>query len=131
MQSGNLGAAQDALALLATCLDQAVIDNGRFELAGLLTLAEDPPSSIFINRYQGPLSRSRTFSQLADPKWVTVALAYVKEQDVIATKRQELTGNVPDKPHAEAKAKNQPKRRAKGGGRGGGAQKNQDAEEEQ
>eukprot|EP00435_Cladocopium_sp_Y103_P073843 s4_g45.t1 len=58
LQSDNLGAAKDSLALLATCLDQAVLDGGRFDLAALLTLQEDPPSAIFINRQQSSLSRA-------------------------------------------------------------------------
>eukprot|EP00435_Cladocopium_sp_Y103_P032998 s1823_g8.t1 len=43
LQTDNLGAAKDAAALLAVGLDQAVLDGGRFDLAALLTLQEDPP----------------------------------------------------------------------------------------
>lgn len=35
MQAENPGAAKDALALLAVCIDQAVLDGGRFDLADL------------------------------------------------------------------------------------------------
>eukprot|EP00435_Cladocopium_sp_Y103_P020515 s2882_g5.t1 len=90
LQADNIGAAKDAVALLAVCLDQAVLDGGRFDLAALLTLQEDPPSSIFVNRHQSSLSRSKAFSQLADQKWVTVALAFIKELEVISSKRLEL-----------------------------------------
>lgn len=124
LQSDNLGAARDATALLAVCLDQAVIDNGRFDLAALLTLQEDPPSSIFINRQQSTLSRSRTFSHLADQRWVTVALAFIKELEVINSKRLEITGGVggggpkgQGSSDPQPKGKAQPKRVAKGRGK--------------
>eukprot|EP00435_Cladocopium_sp_Y103_P014245 s1713_g3.t1 len=125
MQSENYGAARDSLALLAVCLDQAVLDGGRFDLAALLTLQEDPPSSIFINRQTSTLSRARAFSQLADQKWITVALAFIKELDTIQTKRQELS-SASSGPSAKTqasqeghpKAKSHPKKKAKGGGKG-------------
>eukprot|EP00435_Cladocopium_sp_Y103_P017169 s1714_g4.t1 len=141
LQSGNTGAAKDATALLAVCLDQAVLDGGRFDLAALLTLQEDPPSTIFVNRQQSSLSRARAFSQLADQRWVTTALAFVKELDLIQSKRQELSGQNAASAKAQAsaeptaKAKPQAKRKGKGAqkGAGGGQQPQQqhpEAEEE-
>ena len=123
MQAENMGAAQDALALLAVCLDQAVLDNGKFDLAALLTLQEDPPSTIFVNRQQSTLSRTRAFSPLADQRWVTVALAFIKELDVITTKRQEITSSAPSNQRggtegAPARKQTPPPKRKKGGGRG-------------
>eukprot|EP00435_Cladocopium_sp_Y103_P041189 s1447_g11.t1 len=137
LQAGNVGAAQDATALLAVCIDQAVLDGGRFDLAALLTLQEDPPSAIFINRQQSSLSRARAFSQLADQKWVTTALAFVKELDLIQTKRQELSGQAAGsqkgQPSSEpsSKARAQPKRKGKGAAKGQQQSgQNQEAEEE-
>ena len=135
MQAENHGAAKDALALLAVCIDQAVLDNGRFDLAALLTLQEDPPSSIYVNRQQSSLSRTRAFSPLADQRWITVALAFVKELDVIQTRRLELTAGSTGNPKASnepaAKPKQQPKRKGKGGGKGASNQGQvQDGEEE-
>lgn len=132
LQAENLGAAKDALALLATCLDQVVLDGGRFDLAALLTLQEDPPSGIYVNRHQSTLSRARAFTQLADQRWVTVALAFIKELDVLTTKRQELTGGQSQQKALAGdpapKAKGQPKRKGKAQGKG---QSNaQEAEEE-
>lgn len=122
MQAENHGAAKDALALLAVCIDQAVMDGGRFDLASLLTLQEDPLISIYINRQQSSLSRARAFSPLADQRWVTVALAFVKELGVILSKRLELTGAVPGSSKAQpseaaAKSKLMPKKKGKGGGK--------------
>ena len=136
LQAGNTGAAQDATALLAVCIGQAVLDGGRFDLAALLTLQEDPPSAISVNRQQSVLARSRAFSQLADQKWVTTALAFVKELDLINVKRQELsgqaTGSQKGQPSSEpsAKPKAQAKRKGKGNAKGQTASYAQEAEEE-
>jgi hypothetical protein len=91
LQVGNVAAARDSAALLAVCLDQAMLDQGKFDLALLLTLQEDPPSSIFTHRQTSTLSKARAFSPLAAQQWVTVALAYVKELDLISAKRLEMT----------------------------------------
>jgi hypothetical protein len=133
LQVGNVEAAKDTLGLLAVCIDQAVLDGGRFDLAALLTLQEDPPSSIYVNRHQGVQSRSRSFTPLADQRWVTVALAYVKELDLINSKRQELTNQgtrASNQQEGAPKAKPFPKRKGRGQGRGGGHQQQAEAEEE-
>eukprot|EP00435_Cladocopium_sp_Y103_P055327 s564_g18.t1 len=117
----NVGAAKDTIALLAVTLEQACLDNGRLDLATLLCLQEDPPSAIFQNRILSATSRARSFAPLADQRWVTSALAFLKELEVISSKRVELTGG--GKPGSEtsseapkAKAKAQPKRKGKGKG---------------
>ena len=93
LQVGNIPAARDHIALLAVTVDQAALDNGRFDLANLLCLQEEPPSTVFTHKQASALSKTRAFSPLADQKWVTVALAYIKELDVITAKRLELTSN--------------------------------------
>eukprot|EP00435_Cladocopium_sp_Y103_P010558 s305_g2.t1 len=126
LQMENLAGARDAAALLAVTLDQAALDNGRFDLASLLCLQEEPPSTVFSHKPATILSKARAFSPLADQRWVTVALAYVKELDLISSKRLELTS----KPAAfggdkagEPSAKPKPFPKKKGrGGKGGGAQ---------
>lgn len=92
MMSNNGPASRDALALLAVMVEQMVMDNGRIEVASLLVLQEDPPASIFTNRQVVATSRSRSFSPLADQRWITVALAFLREMDLIASKRLEFTG---------------------------------------
>lgn len=85
-------------------------DGGKFDLAQVLVLQDDLPSSVFINRQAGTLSRSKSFSPLADARWITVALAYLKEMDTIQTKRQELAAAKPrgDAASLHAKTKAQP-----------------------
>eukprot|EP00435_Cladocopium_sp_Y103_P053192 s698_g17.t1 len=122
LQTENWGAARDAAALLAVTLDQAALDNAKFDLALLLCLQEEPPVTIFSHRQQNPLSKTRAFSPLADQKWVTVALAYIKELDVISAKRVEVTGQTAaasfgSGSNEKPKAKATPKKKGKGAGK--------------
>ena len=56
MMAQNFPAATDGLALLAVTIEQVSLDGGRMELATLLCLHEDPPSSIFMPTVKvGPL----------------------------------------------------------------------------
>eukprot|EP00435_Cladocopium_sp_Y103_P067464 s89_g30.t1 len=139
LQADNIGAAKDATALLAVAIDQAVLDGGKFDLASLLTLQEEPPSTIYVHRQQSSLARARAFSPLADQRWVTVALAFLKELDVITSKRLELTASGPGaKPAGGAgdpnpKTRPAPKRKGKGGGKQGnkGQDNQHEGEEDQ
>lgn len=125
MMAGNTGGAQDTVALLAVMLEQMVPDGGRMEVAGLLCLQEDVPSSVFTNRQLASTSRARSFAPLADQRWITVALQYLREMDLIASKRAEFAGgkasgsgaNQEDDPLPKPKPK--PKYRPRGRGRGG------------
>lgn len=92
LMEDNINAAKDTIALLAVTLEQGVLDGGRLEIASLLCLQEDVPSGVFMNRQLSATSRSRSFAPLADQRWITCALAFLKEMDVIANKRQEFTG---------------------------------------
>ncbi len=90
LQMENMEGARDCIALLAVMLEQASLDGGRLDLGQILTLSEDPPAAVFTNRQVAQLSKARAFSPLADQKWVTTALAYIKELDTITTKRTEM-----------------------------------------
>ena len=124
MMAGQMDAAMDTVALLAVTIEQACLDGGRMDLATLLCLQEDAPASIFVNRQMMSTSRTRAFAPLADQRWVTCALAFLKELEVISNKRVELLGQSrssetsSDPPAAKPKpkAKGNPKR--KGGGKG-------------
>ena len=119
LQDDNYNGARDATALLAVCIEQAVMDNGKFELASVLCLLDDLPSNIFVNRNAGALSRSKSFAPLADQRWITVSLAYLKELDTIQTKRLEIGATsskekTPSTPQPAAKAKGGAKKKGKG-----------------
>ena len=97
------------------------MDNGRFDLAHVLTLAEELPASVFMHKAPGTLSRARAFPVLADQKWIIVALAYLKELDTITAKRIEMgstskQGSFGKSQWEDApKAKLQPKKKGKVG----------------
>ncbi|CAE7546574.1 unnamed protein product [Symbiodinium sp. CCMP2592] len=97
LMSGNTSGAADSLALLALYLDQATLDQGSTTIAWLLTLLQDPPQSLFTDSQAPPGISVQPFSQLADQKWITSALGFLKEMDLIATRRQEAKAK-PKKP---------------------------------
>ena len=76
------------------------------------------------NRQLSMTSRPRSFALLADQKWITCSLAFLKELEVISAKRTELAnptkGNDPfGEPSGggpRPKAKGQPKKKGKGKG---------------
>ncbi|CAK0891767.1 unnamed protein product, partial [Prorocentrum cordatum] len=79
---GEYDQATDVVALTMVAQEQATLGHERWTTAWLLTLQEDPPSAMLSRRTeQAPL---RGFSALADPGWTTVALAYLKELDVLS-----------------------------------------------
>ena len=86
----NVLAAKDILALTIVMVEQACLDNGRFEVAQVVSLMEDPPASVFTMRQGGQMSRARAFAPLADQRWITVALSFLKELDTISSKRSEF-----------------------------------------
>ena len=117
LQTENVTAAQDALALLFVFLEQLVMDGGKMDVAILLALAEDPPANLFSNRAFASSARNWAFAATADQRWVTVALQYLKELDVIQTRRTEATKEQKsDLPTSEATGG--PKKKKKGSGKG-------------
>lgn len=119
LQMGNVEAAKDTVSLLAVMLEQATLDGGRLDLGQILTMADDPPAAIFTNKQVAQISRAKAFSPLADQRWVTVSLAYIKELDTITTKRLELVGGqssgstAGEDPSQKGKGKGAPKKKTK------------------
>ena len=113
LQQENWQGAKDAAALLTVCLEQSALD-GSMDVGLLLSLAEDPPSGVFTNRSLAPLSRGKAFAPLADQRWITVALSFIRELDVISQRRSDVVGgsksSAPDaNANPKTKAKGQPK----------------------
>ena len=140
MQEDNHLAAKDAAALLFVCLEQAAMDNGNLQVGLLLALTEDPPASLFSARSLAMGAHPRPFAPTANQRWITTALQYLKELDVISTRRTEVTGNkqATDGGSASSNAQpsNQPSTKKKPKGKGGGKNKGaaastQPVEEEQ
>ena len=95
--SNQTEGAKDVLALAIVMIDQLVSDSGRADLGWILTLQEDPPSTVFSSP-QHSSGSVRVCSHLADPKWVAVALSYVKEMGTLASRRAEVPRSQPSGP---------------------------------
>ena len=86
LQEDNVLAAKDSLALLFVMLEQAAMDGGSLQVGLLLALVEDPPQSLFSMRSVAMGAHPRPFAPTANQRWITSALQYLKEMDVISTK---------------------------------------------
>ncbi|CAK9024640.1 unnamed protein product [Durusdinium trenchii] len=89
MLNGDNKGAQELLALTMVTIEQAAQDNGKWEVAWILSLQEDPPPGLFMARPASTNPRLRAFSPLCPPEWAATALSFVKEVDIISTRRQE------------------------------------------
>lgn len=105
--------------------------DGQWENRGCQSFgATRRPASIDLYKSSGvATSRSRSFAPLADQRWITVALAYLREMDLIANKRLEFAGGgKASLGGSEEVPTPKPKGAPKKKGRGKGA--NQSVEEE-
>ena len=81
---------RERLALLVVSLEQSVLDKGDWQIAFLLSLAEDPPLSVYQERSSVVSPYGRPFSNLVPSAWSAVVLAYVKELEILTTKKTEV-----------------------------------------
>ena len=91
LAQGDVHRAQEHLALTVVGLEQASLDNS-WSLAYLLTLADDPPNQLFQDRMACLHNQGRPFGALCPATWAAVALSYLKELEVLGTKKQETKG---------------------------------------
>ena len=90
LHRGSVDAASDLLALLLLMLDQAALDAGDLSFGWCLTLQPDPPGSLYQDVSGAVGHASRAFSPLAEQRWVTIGLSYLKEIETISARRGEL-----------------------------------------
>ena len=81
--------AQEMLALAMVAIEQSAMDNGKWEVAWILALQEDPPQQLFAHRPQATNPRLRAFGPLCPADWGATALAYIKELDLLSSRRAE------------------------------------------
>ena len=74
-------------AQLMIFVEQAALDNGRLQLAYLLTGRADPSPQLWQN---ARIPGLKPFSRLAAPQWVAANLAYLKELDYAETRIAQL-----------------------------------------
>ena len=86
----NVGA-REYLSLLIVALEQAAAD-GNWGIAFLLTLIEEPPLSLFQERLANVTPHGKPFAPLVPPAWAAICLAYIREMDLLQTKKKESTG---------------------------------------
>ena len=110
----DLHQVRERLALLAISLEQSAVDRGDWQIAYLLSLAEDPPLSIYQDKTSIISPYGRPFASLVPSAWSAVVLAYVKELEVLTSKKGEATS--PKKaanPKADPDAAPSPKRKTR------------------
>lgn len=84
--AGDFHATKEYLALAVASLDQACLD-GHWQVAYLLSLLEEPPHQMFAEKAQS--SATKPFGSLVPPTWAAIALSYMKEVEVLSTKKSE------------------------------------------
>ena len=122
----DIAGVQEHLALLYVAIEQANMDQGRWDLAFQLLLLDDPPAQLWTyNRAGNPMStgRSRAFAPLCPQRWATISLAFLKELDFIHNRRTEMgkkmqPTQVEDPPNSPSPRRRPKFPKAKGGGGG-------------
>lgn len=87
-QAGDHRMMKEFLALTVVCVEQSVLD-GDWNLAYVLSLLEEPPHHVFSEKPVRVSSLGRPFGALVPGPWAAVALAYLKEVDLITTRKTE------------------------------------------
>ena len=82
---------REHLVLAVTAIEQCAVDSGEWGLGFLLSLAADPPVHLFQDRSNTVSMQHRTFGGLVPPAWSTVAVAYLREMEVLNSKKQDLS----------------------------------------
>ena len=90
--AGDVAGAEELVALSLIAVEQAAQDNGSWDIGYLLCLLEDPPHQLFQHRPQSQNPRLRAFGGLTPQAWATTTLSYVREIDLIQTRRAETVG---------------------------------------
>lgn len=79
---------REHLSLLVCSLEQAAMD-GTWETAFLISLAPDPPSQLFQDRISN-MSGMKAFCPIMPTEWAATHLAYLKELDILPTRKSEI-----------------------------------------
>ena len=87
--AGNMRRTREILALMMVAVEQAVVDRGDWSLAYMLTLLEEPPNQLYQDRAVNLTHSSKPFGPLVPPQWTAVCLSYLKDLEVLSTKKGE------------------------------------------
>ena len=89
--SGDMHLVKEYLALTVTSVDQSCLD-GNWSIAFLISLLEEPPAQVYMEKTSSVSSLGRPFSPLIPASWAAVALAYLKEMELLNSKKSEARG---------------------------------------
>ena len=87
--SNDFSATKEFLALVVVALELSAFDAGDWSLAYVLALVEDPPANLFLERTGTITAAGRPFSPLVPLMLASTNLSYVKELEVLSTRRSE------------------------------------------
>ena len=81
----------ERLALAMVALEQSVVDSGDWTIAFLLSLSSDPPLTLFQDRTAVVSPYGAPFSPLVAPSWSATVLSFVKEMEILSSKKAETS----------------------------------------
>ena len=114
--AGDFEGTKEYLALMVASLEQSALD-GNWSLAWTLCLLDDPPAMLFADRMQPVVAHGRPFAPLIPPSWASTSLAYLKEIDILVTRKSEVrvakAGANKAKEEVEEEKTGSPRRRPK------------------
>ena len=109
---GDIHLAREHTALAVCAVEQAALDRGEWSLGFLLGLTADPPVQMFQDRLQNVTAYGRSFGPLTPSGWAATALAFLKEMEILQSRKMEVRKVKPDPPTKDPEADTpSPKRR--------------------
>lgn len=102
--------AQEHLGLLWCTLEQAALDQNDWSVAFLVSLVEEPPLQVFQDRLMSLHGQGRPFAPSMPSQWAAMILGYLKELEILNTKKAETAPTRADPAAPESPS---PKRRAR------------------
>ena len=94
--NGNYHLAREHTALALCAVEQAALDRGEWSLGFLLGMTADPPVQMFQDRLQNVTAFGRSFGPLTPSGWAATSLAFLKEMEVLQTRKTEIRKGKPE-----------------------------------
>lgn len=110
--AGDFHQTKEYLSLLSVAMEQSVLDGG-WNIAYLLSLLEEPPVQLYADRPNALSALGRPFGGLVPAPWASTALAYLKEMEVLQTRKQDTRNNPKAAVPKDSPSSPSPKRRPK------------------
>ena len=93
---GDVHLAREHTALTLCAVEQAALDKGEWSLGFLLGLTADPPVQMFQDRLQNVTAYGRSFGPLTPSGWAATSLAFLKEMEVLQSRKTEIKKTKPE-----------------------------------